>query len=347
MHYHPYSKGTSAIFFLLAFCLAGCRISNTETVENPTPTKDRMVFLARKTIDGKSLYAVPELRKVVKNLSGQLSNLGNGIPCRIAMSYFTMRDRKSSLGESIAQDLATLLAQEGKSSIQVFTRRKLHEAAKELSQQQSDPFDRRTAAKLGKFSGVHYILLGHLQQNSDSDFNCNCQIVDVETLEIVGGCHFNIPHRPAQATVYSFDKSITEITRRLVANRIDDEKNLRVAVFGVTRNKKNFTKGVEFIKEVSTELAQAGVKKIQVYTRHDIDQAIDELMLEAEDTFDEFKQAEIGKFVGANCVLTGFGEIYRSFYKLNLILIDVESSQIISGTILCTKRAPTKHRPRG
>ncbi len=65
---------------------------------------------------------------------------------------------------------------------------------------------------------------------------------------------------------------------------------------------------------------------------------MEEQELELTDSFDESTQARIGKLVGANCVLTGFGEIYKRYYKLTLNLIDVENSRILSGSILCLKR---------
>jgi hypothetical protein len=327
-----------ATAFLLVL-LAGC--GSPEPQGNGRGQKSRAPRQAqtpRQSTDGKALYALPELRLAARTLVERISKgKGGGLP-RVALSTFSLRNRKSSLGESIARDLATLLVQEARGRVEIYTRRKLTDAARELKRQQSDLFDERTMVQLGRFSGVEYILLGHLDDGSAEELRCNCQILDVETAEITSGARFAIPLRSLTVPIHTRDEGIVEFSGRLLANRVDRERDLRIGVFGVTRNRKDFSSGTAFVKELSTELPLAGGGGIKVFSRHDIDRALDELALQSSDLFDETTQAKIGNFVGANCVLTGFAEIYRKFYKFNLVFIDVESSRLLSGEILNVKR---------
>jgi len=334
---------TVFIMLLIVFCflnIAGCLNPSGPSDEDIDNISDSSFSfpVPRKTVDGKSVFALPELRKAAVDIIRQLKGMKQGEIPRVAFSFFTMRNRKSSLGESIAQDLATMLVQEGGDTINVYTRRKLYEAAREMKRQQSDLFDTKTMVQLGKFSGVHFILMGHIEETPAKEIRCNCQILDIETAQITGGFRFSIPIQPVPTNIYPLDDSVGELTRRLLKFRVDKNRELRVGVFGVTRNKKDFKRGTDILKEISTEMQLAGDKNIKVFTRHDIDKAVAELKLQMSDMFDESQQAKIGNFVGANCVLTGYGELYKKSYKFNLIFVDVETSKILSGAILSVKR---------
>jgi len=294
--------------------------------------------VSRSSQDAKSLVALEEIESAADDLVEQLARLSGSTRPRVALSYFSQRGRKSALGESIAQDLATLLLQKGRDRIEVYTRRKLHEAAREQHSQRSDLFDSRTAARLGKFAGVHFIVCGALQVRQGEGWQIRCRIINVETAEEVGGVRFTIPDDQASVDVFSLDNAVQEMARQLLSNRCCGDEPLKVAAYAVTSNRKNFPFGTETLQDVASELQMTGGGEVRFFTRQNIEAILEELALQHSDPFDETTQARIGKFVCADSVLTGFGEIYRSFYKFNLIIVDVETSRLLSGAVLCIRR---------
>lgn len=330
-----------SIFVAISMLLLLARCVSSDDTGVDSPPQDhaaRQMQGSRYSTNGNSIYALPELRLAARTLVGRIVKSGGGNPPRVALSQFSRRARKSSLGESIAQDLATLLVEEAKGRVEVYSRRKLIDASRELKRQQSDLFDQRTLVQLGRFAGVNFILLGHLDTESREEVRCDCQLLDVETTETKSGARFIIPLQTLSIPVFSRDGGVGEFTARLLSNNIDAERELRIGVFGTTRSRKDFAPGTDLVREISTEFLLRANDKIKIYNRLEIDRVIEELALESSDLFDEATQVQIGKFVGANCVLTGFAEIYRTFYKYNIQFIDVGTSRLLSGAVLCVER---------
>jgi hypothetical protein len=321
--------------------IAGVEKQKPETEKAPAKMSGVIKEIDREGMEGATIYALPELRATAKKLVEQLSQNQRNGPCRVALYYFTIDGRPHVLGESLAQDLGTLLALEGRDSLQVFTRRKLEKAADEIRWQrnQSGLMDPKSLQKIGEFCGVQFILLGHLQWLGDKSLDCNVQILEVKSLRIVGGDMFTIPPTSVKAEVY-YDRHgvISEMAKRLVVERVDKIPQLKLARYEITYNtgegKSISQKGTSISEGLATKMACPEIEVLQ--RAESIKGAVEETLRDPA----LFKKSTIDtpEYSGANCVLTGFGESYRDFYKINVMVIEVETGQIISGAIFCINK---------
>jgi hypothetical protein len=293
----------------------------------------------RLSVNGRALYALPELAPLAAELVRQIAGMRDDRPPRVAFYYVTSEGRKDRLGESIAQDLATLMARDGRGSVEVYTRRKLARVLEEMRRQMSDLFDEAEIARLGKLSGVDAVIAGRLVREADAIL-LNVQILSVETGRIAGGQTLRLPlgEFASSEPILDLPGAATRLSQE-VAGGLDAGTEWKIAIYDLTRGAESFSLGAEVAEVMGTELSR-GHAHIVPLTRKRLGEVLEEQQLQRSDLFDEGTCARLAKLMGGNAVLTGFGEIYRDFYALNVQVIEVESARIQTGAFALLQRKP-------
>ncbi|MEM7233893.1 MAG: hypothetical protein AAF517_17075 [Planctomycetota bacterium] len=323
-----------------SFTLLGCPSApepgGPRRDESSVPSETIDWAVPRYPSNRRAILAASELRRAASELTNQLRGLRSGRAPRVAFYYFT-RGGKDHLGESIAQQLSSFLVREAGSRVEVYTRRKLSRVAEEQEVQMSDLFDRNTLVKLGRLAGVDAIASGRITK-SRGHLEINCQLLAMETAQILGGTKIRIPEVDARPGLPAF---AAEHVGAHLAEELKSKltgSDWKLAAYDITRSKRPFRDGDRYLGDLETALAGASVN-VSLYTRSKLDQVIEEHEVEASDRFSESTRAKLGGFVGANAIIAGFAETFRDFHLLNVQVIDVESSRIHAGVVTLVLRS--------
>jgi len=327
----PRGLGGAALAAALALAAGGCR--------SPAPPAAAAWTAPRLSVNQRALHAPRELEALAAALLEQARTLRADRPARIAFSYVTCEGRKDRLGESIAQDLATLMAQGARGTVEVYSRRKLAAALEELGRQMSPLYDEQEIVRAGRLAGVAAILGGRRVREPDAVL-LNLQLLGVETGRIAGGRAVRIP--PMDFATSAPSRSLPAAAEGLaaaIAAGLDPAAAWRIAVYDLTRGSEPFTPGAEVAEGIATALA-GRYPHVAPLTRARLGELLEEQRLQSSDLFDEATCARLGRLMGGNAVLTGFGEIFRDFYALNVQVVEVESARIRTGAFALLERRP-------
>ncbi|MFC1707470.1 hypothetical protein ACFL59_11770 [Planctomycetota bacterium] len=265
--------------------------------------------------------------------------MGTGSPLRTAFYRFTIGGRRHHLGESLAQQLASLLVQRGSDRVEIYSRRKLGRVLEEQGFQATGLVDEATLVSAGRLSGVDTILTGRVVHRPGREIVLNCQILAIETGEVLGGGHARIPlspvamGRPVHAESAAARFAAGELLRPLPA-----ERSWLIAVYDINRSREPFAAGTEFAKAVETELSQIRRPNLRTLTRAELGQIAQEQEFQGSGLVDENTRARVAAVLGGNAVLTGYGETFDDVHMMNVQLIEVESARIRSSAIVLVAR---------
>ena len=308
----------------------GLLLTGALACAEPTPAAPPSApGISRLNINGRALYASPELESLADELIAQCARLGLEHTPRLAFYYFTLDDARHHLGESLAQDLATQMVLRAQGRVEVYTRRKLTRVLEELSFQGTALVDEATLVRVGRLSGVDSIISGRLiQSKTGTPLVLNCQLLDLGSGKQKGGSLLSLAPAsvPAREPLENTVKAAERLARALAAAQNGPPR--RLAIYDVTRSREPFAPGKELAEAIGTELARLPESPLLPLTRSALNQIIEEQRLELTETFDETRRCKIARLAGAQDILTGFGEIFAEAYKINLQIVDVEPARI-------------------
>lgn len=326
------AAGRGLLGVAVGLCLVGasaCKSGQGPAGRNPNEGAPSAPGISRLNINGRAIYASPELEALADELIAQCVRLVRERTPRLAFYYFTLADARHHLGESLAQDLATQMVLRAQGRLEVYTRRKLTRVLEEQAFQGGDLVDEATLVRAGRLSGVDLIVSGRLVQNKPgTPLELKCQLLDLASGAEQGSGRRSLGPAsvPAREPLETSAQAAGRIAQALVAAHTGPPR--RLAIYDVTRSRERFAQGKELAEDVGMELARLPESPLRPLTRSALDQIIEEQRLELTETFDETRRCQIARLAGAHDILTGFGEIFAEAYKINLQIVDVETARI-------------------
>lgn len=313
-------------------CLLGafaCKTGQGPLGPNPNEGAPSPPGISRLNINGRAIYASPELEALADELIAQCVRLVREHTPRVAFYYFTLADARHHLGESLAQDLATQMVLRAQGRVEVYSRRKLTRVLEEQSFQGGDLVDEATLVRVGRLSGVDLIVIGRLVQGkTGSPLELKCDLLDLASGAIQGGGRQSLGPAsvPAREPLETAAQAAERIAQALSAAHTGPPR--RLAIYDVTRSREPFAQGKELAEDIGMELGRLPESPLRPLTRSALSQIIEEQKLEMSETFDETRRCQIARLAGGQDILTGFGEIFAEAYKINLQIVDVETARI-------------------
>lgn len=136
------------------------------------------------------------------------------------------------------------------------------------------------------------------------------------------------------ASVLHVDETLDEIAWGTVDMIPENEKPV-IAVYSFKVSSDDGSLGENLSNRMTTLLANAARysdKELIIVSRQTFDEIFKEQNFRLSDLSDQTKQIEIGKFLGADLILTGdISEGNDDIYSINTQLIDIETGAILGG----------------
>jgi TolB-like protein len=310
----------------------------------------------RLSLNGRAVYALAELDEVARDLIDRAATACPGRTPGIALYNFTLDGAKSHLGESIMQDLGSLMVKRAADRARVYTRRALTRVIEEQKLQVTAGMDPTTIARQGKLQGVDIIVSGAVSVRDDRELDVNCQLLEVETGRVLGGRLFALapgrvtidqpvqerftppPRKPGdEGAPAPFGAS--EMAHSLAESLPPRDGGWTIAVYPFSRSHEASSDGLRDSSDVNTELGNLHRPGLTPVTRERLSQVIKEQKLEHESgNFDVDTMCRLSALAGGNSVLTGYIEFFQDVYEVNAQVIDTDTGRIGAASILLVKR---------
>jgi tetratricopeptide (TPR) repeat protein len=245
------------------------------------------------------------------------------LPPETLLAVIAISSEDRSLSNYIMDELTGALVD---LHINIVDRRNLDKVRQELNFQRSEDVNDETAQAIGKFLGASSVVTGQFVK-VDGGYRCQLAAVNVETAQLESTVRLSVRLDTRRTDVLSLDEAIERSAEKIAAELSAGELSAGtlLAIAAVSSRDQNLS------NYIMDELTGALVDlHINIVDRRNLDKVRQELNFQmSEDVSGETAQA-IGKFLGANRVITGqfipFGDSYRCRFSA----INVETARVVS-----------------